>query len=332
MYPKLRGHRVLVTGGAGFIGSNLVKSLLLEDNYVVCLDNFSTGKMENIREFLDHGNFRLIEGDIRDLSVCTKAVKGVEIVFHQAALGSVPRSIADPVTATDVNIGGFVKMLYASKEAGVKRFIYAASSSAYGDNEDLPKVENKTGRPLSPYAVTKFVDELFAGVFSEAYGIQVIGLRYFNVFGPKQDPGGAYAAVIPKFILQMIKHERPVINGDGSISRDFTYVENVIQANHLAALTENPDALNQVYNVACGESTSINELFEIIRENLAVFDSAIGTIQPLYGPERKGDIKHSLASVKKAERFLGYKPEYFLREGMAKTVEWFIKNIDNQKF
>ncbi|HQG56858.1 MAG TPA: NAD-dependent epimerase/dehydratase family protein, partial [Bacteroidales bacterium] len=233
MYKKLRGKKVLVTGGAGFIGSNLIASLLAEGNYVVCLDNFSTGKLKNIEEFLTKDNFRLIEGDIRDLAVCREALRGIEIVFHQAALGSVPRSIADPVSATDVNVGGFVKMLYASVEAGVKRFIYATSSSTYGDNHDLPKVEERIGNPLSPYAVTKFADELFAKVFSTVYGIDVIGLRYFNVFGPKQDPEGAYAAVIPKFILQLMRHERPVINGDGTISRDFTYVDNVVQVNHL---------------------------------------------------------------------------------------------------
>ena len=326
MYQKLKGKKVLITGGAGFIGSNLVASMFKEGNYVVCLDNFSTGKRKNIEEFLNNRNFRLIEGDIRDLQVCREAVKGIDIVFHQAALGSVPRSIADPVTATDVNVGGFVKMLFASKEAGVKRFIYAASSSTYGDNSYLPKVEEKIGRPLSPYAVTKYADELFAGVFSSVYGIEVIGLRYFNVFGPKQDPEGAYAAVIPKFILQLIRHERPVINGDGTISRDFTYVENVVLANHLAALVKKKGAINQVYNVACGESTTINRMFEVIKEYLSHFDREILRIEPVYGPERKGDIRHSLASVEKASKLLGYKPTHYIKEGMKETISWFVKN------
>jgi len=326
MYKKLRGKKVLVTGGAGFIGSNLIASLLAEGNYVVCLDNFSTGKLKNIEEFLTKDNFRLIEGDIRDLAVCREALRGIEIVFHQAALGSVPRSIADPVSATDVNVGGFVKMLYASVEAGVKRFIYATSSSTYGDNHDLPKVEERIGNPLSPYAVTKFADELFAKVFSTVYGIDVIGLRYFNVFGPKQDPEGAYAAVIPKFILQLMRHERPVINGDGTISRDFTYVENVVQVNHLAAVVEDREALNQVYNVACGESNTINRLYEIIREELSRYDREVLNIEPVYGPERKGDIRHSLASVEKARRLLGYNPTHYIKEGMKETIGWFTKN------
>ncbi|HOK27284.1 MAG TPA: SDR family oxidoreductase [Bacteroidales bacterium] len=326
MYKKLRGKKVLVTGGAGFIGSNLIDSLLAEGNYVVCLDNFSTGKRKNIEKFLINKNFRLIEGDIRDLSVCREALRGIEIVFHQAALGSVPRSIADPVSATDVNVGGFVKMLYASVEAGVKRFIYAASSSTYGDNHDLPKVEERIGNPLSPYAVTKFADELFAKVFSTVYGIDVIGLRYFNVFGPKQDPEGAYAAVIPKFILQLMRHERPVINGDGTISRDFTYVENIVQVNHLAAVVEDREALNQVYNVACGESNTINRLYEIIREELSRYDREVLNIEPVYGPERKGDIRHSLASVEKVRRLLGYNPTHYIKEGMKETIGWFTKN------
>jgi len=324
MYRKLSGRRVLITGGAGFIGSNLIESMLDSGNSVVCLDNFSTGKRENIKSFLSNPRFSLIEGDIRDMQACTKAVEGVEYVFHQAALGSVPRSIADPVSATDVNIGGFVKMLSAAKEAGVKRFIYAASSSTYGDNIDLPKVEDKIGNPLSPYAVTKYSDELFARVFSDIYGMEIIGLRYFNVFGPRQDPDGAYAAVIPKFIIQLMRHERPVINGDGTISRDFTYVENVIQANHLAALTENPEALNQVYNIACGESTTLNEMYSIIREIISKYDPEVSIIEPVYGPERKGDIKNSLASVEKAERLLGYMPCISLREGLIVSVDWFL--------
>lgn len=330
MYKKLTGSRVLVTGGAGFIGSNLIESLLDSGNDVVCLDNFSTGKRNNIEIFLSNPRFRLIEGDIRDLHTCKKAVEGVEYVFHQAALGSVPRSIADPISATDVNIGGFVKMLFASKEAGVKRFIYAASSSTYGDNTDIPKVEDKIGQPLSPYAVTKYADELFAKVFADVYGMEVIGLRYFNVFGPRQDPGGAYAAVIPKFILQLMRHERPVINGDGTISRDFTYVENVIQANHLAAVTDNPAALNQVYNIACGESNSINKLFKIIRKYIGSYDNSVLRLKPVFGPERAGDIKHSKASVEKAFQILGYRPEKLMEEGLKETIDWFLQVIDKE--
>ncbi|HCI58550.1 MAG TPA: SDR family oxidoreductase [Bacteroidales bacterium] len=323
---RLRGRRVLVTGGAGFIGSNLIESLLEEGNYVVCLDNFSTGKRRNIEKFLDNPEFILIEGDIRDVSICREAVKGTDIVFHQAALGSVPRSIADPISSTDVNTGGFVKMIFTAKEAGVERFIYASSSSVYGNNTVLPKVEDKIGKPLSPYGVTKLSDELFAEVFSTIYGIKVIGLRYFNVFGPRQDPEGAYAAVIPKFILQLMQHERPVINGDGTISRDFTFIDNVIKANHLAAIVEKEEAFNQVYNIACGESTSLTRIFEIIRECLGRYDKDILGIEPLYGPERPGDIKHSLASIKKAEELIGYSPMTDVFEGLEKTVEWFVNN------
>ncbi len=266
MERNLRDRRVLVTGGAGFIGSNLVESFLLSGNSVVCLDNFSTGKRENLKAFINNPKFKLIEGDIRNYDDCVTAVKNIDFVFHQAALGSVPRSITDPMTSTDVNIGGFVKMLFASKESGVKRFIYAASSSTYGDHPDLPKVEDKIGSPLSPYAITKYVDELFANNFSSTYGIDVIGLRYFNVFGRRQDPDGAYAAVIPKFMKSLMKHEVPLINGDGSVSRDFTYIDNVIQANHLASVVQDKAAINQVYNVAHGERTTLNQLFFTIRE------------------------------------------------------------------
>lgn len=328
MESKLKGRKVLVTGGAGFIGSNLVSSLLSYGNTVVCLDNFSTGNLSNISEFEGNRSFRLIEGDIRNYEDCLRATEGVEIVFHQAALGSVPRSLKDPVATTDVNIGGFVRMLEASKQSGVARFIYAASSSTYGDNEGLPKVEDKIGNPLSPYAVTKFADEQFARVFAMNYGMEVIGLRYFNVYGPKQDPGGAYAAVIPKFILQLLRGERPVINGDGSISRDFTHVDNVIEANYLAALAESSEALNQVYNVACGEAITINRMFEIIRNSLGRHNRKILKIEPIYGPERKGDIRHSLASIEKAGRLLGYRPLKRVEEGLPATVEWFIRNSD----
>ena len=323
----LRDSSVLVTGGAGFIGSNLVGSLLLSGNYVVCLDNFSTGKRENLKEYSSNAKFKLIEGDIRNYDTCLNAVRGIDVVFHQAALGSVPRSIKDPVSATDVNIGGYVKMLFAAKESGVKRFIYAASSSTYGDHPGLPKVEDVIGSPLSPYAITKYVDELYATNFADTYGIEVIGLRYFNVFGRHQDPDGAYAAVIPKFLKMLRNHESPVINGDGSFSRDFTYIDNVIQANHLAATVNNKEALNQVYNVAYGERTTLNQLFEQIQKIAGKYDREILKIKLLYGPEREGDIPHSLASVEKAKRLLGYSPTHSVREGLEEAVKWFWENL-----
>ncbi|HOW08857.1 MAG TPA: SDR family oxidoreductase [Bacteroidales bacterium] len=327
MNRVLSGFRILVTGGAGFIGSNLVESFLNSGNYVVCLDNFSTGKRENIREFTKNRDFRLIEGDIRNYHDCEKAVQGIDYVFHQAALGSVPRSISDPMTSADVNIGGFVKMLFASKEAHVRRFIYAASSSTYGDHPDLPKVEEKIGNPLSPYGITKYVDELFAANFAAIYGIETIGLRYFNVFGRRQDPLGAYAAVIPLFVRKLMQHEAPVINGDGSYSRDFTYVDNVVQANHLAALASNKSAVDQVYNIAHGERTTLNELFDMIRELVGETDKMVLKINPVYGPSRAGDIPHSLASIKKAERLLGYTPLFNVRQGMAEAVRWYKTNL-----
>ena len=323
----MRNRRVLVTGGAGFIGSNLTESLLEAGNEVVCLDNFSTGRRKNIESFLTNPKYKLIEGDIRNPDDCLTAVSGVDYVFHEAALGSVPRSIKDPVTTTDVNIGGFVKMLFASKEAGVKRFIYAASSSTYGDHPDLPKVEEKIGSPLSPYAITKYVDELYADIFSKTYGIEVIGLRYFNVFGRRQDTDGAYAAVIPKFVKTLMNHKRPLINGDGSVSRDFTYIENVIQVNHLSALAKDISSLNQVYNVAHGESTTLNQLFKMIREIASVFDGGIALIEPEYGPFRAGDIPHSLASIAKANEKLGYKPTHTVEQGLNEAVEWYWNNL-----
>lgn len=327
MNRGLSGFKVLVTGGAGFIGSNLVESLLGSDNSVVCLDNFSTGKRENISGFINNPRFRLIEGDIRNYSDCERAVQGVDYVFHQAALGSVPRSIKDPVTSTDVNIGGFVKMINASREAGVRRFIYAASSSTYGDHPGLPKVEDKIGKPLSPYAITKYVDELYAANFASAYGTESIGLRYFNVFGRRQDPLGAYAAVIPLFVKKLMSHESPVINGDGTYSRDFTYVDNVVQANHLAALAADPDAVNQVYNVAHGERTNLNELFEMVKQLIGRFDKEVLNLTPSYGPVRAGDIPHSLASIEKAGRLLGYKPTHTVREGMEEAIDWYRANL-----
>ncbi len=327
MNRKLCGHKVLVTGGAGFIGSNLVESLLATGNTVVCLDNFSTGKRENISVFSGHPRFELIEGDIRHYADCERSVRGVAYVFHQAALGSVPRSIKDPVTSTDVNIGGFVKMLYASKEAKVKRFIYAASSSTYGDHPGLPKVEDRIGRPLSPYAITKYVDELYAENFATTYNIETIGLRYFNVFGRRQDPMGAYAAVIPLFVKKLASHEAPLINGDGTYSRDFTYIDNVVQANHLAALADRPEAVNQVYNVAHGERTNLNELFEMIRQIIGRHDRNVLNITPIYGPVRAGDIPHSLASIEKAGRLLGYKPTHTVKEGMEEAIDWYRANL-----
>jgi len=327
MNQKVSGCKILITGGAGFIGSNLVESMLKSGNHVVCLDNFSTGKRENLDGFMNNPDFLLIEGDIRNYPDCEKSVRGIDYVFHQAALGSVPRSIKDPVTSTDVNIGGFVKMLYASKEAKVKRFIYAASSSTYGDHPDLPKVEEKIGNPMSPYGITKYVDELFAANFSATYNIEVIGLRYFNVFGRRQDPQGAYAAVIPLFVKKLLTHESPLINGDGSYSRDFTYIDNVLQANHLAALAKDFSAVNQVYNVAHGERTNLNELYDLIRNLIGNFDSEVLNIKPVYGPSRGGDIPHSLASIEKAKRMLGYEPTHTVREGMSEAIRWYRDNL-----
>jgi len=327
MNRKLSSHKVLVTGGAGFIGSNLVESLLDSGNFVVCLDNFSTGKRENISGFAGNPRFELIEGDIRNYADCERSVQGVDYVFHQAALGSVPRSIKDPVTSTDVNIGGFVKMLNASREAGVRRFIYAASSSTYGDHPGLPKVEDRIGRPLSPYAITKYVDELYAENFAATYRTESIGLRYFNVFGRRQDPLGAYAAVIPLFVKKLMTHEAPVINGDGTYSRDFTFVDNVVQANHLAALATDPGAVNQVYNVAHGERTNLNELFDMIKRLIGRHDKEVLGITPVYGPVRAGDIPHSLASIEKAERLLGYRPTHTVLEGMEAAIDWYRANL-----
>jgi len=327
MKHLINNKKILVTGGAGFIGSNLIESLLLSGNEVVCIDNFSTGKRDNLKDYLKDPSFRLIEGDIRNYNDCQSAVAGTEIVFHEAALGSVPRSIKDPVSSTDVNIGGFVKMLFASKEAGVKRFIYAASSSTYGDHPGLPKVEDLIGKPLSPYAITKYVDELFASNFASTYDIEVIGLRYFNVFGRRQDPHGAYAAVIPLFVKKLMNHESPVINGDGTYSRDFTYIDNVIQANHLAALVDNKEAVNQVYNIAHGERTDLNRLFEIIRELAGKYDREILKIKPVHGKERAGDIPHSLASIDKARKLLGYSPSHNVREGLQEALKWYWENL-----
>ena len=324
---KLSHKKILVTGGAGFIGSNLCEALLVNNNSIVCLDNFATGKRENIAHLAGNKNFSLIEGDIRRLEDCKKAVEGVDYVLHQAALGSVPRSIKDPVTTNNVNVGGFLNMLVASRDADVKRFVYAASSSTYGDSEALPKVEETIGKPLSPYAITKYVNELYASVFHSAYGLDTIGLRYFNVFGRKQDPNGAYAAVIPKFVSQLMKGESPVINGDGNYSRDFTYIDNVIQANLLSLVSTNEKALNTVYNIAYGDRNTLNDLMKYLKEYLSEFDPNISKIQVIHGPNRIGDIPHSHASVSKAKDNLNYNPEFSLQQGLKEAVNWYWKNL-----
>jgi UDP-N-acetylglucosamine 4-epimerase len=324
---QLSDKNILVTGGAGFIGSNLSEVLLEKGNKVVCLDNFATGKRANISHLLSNPMFTLIEGDIRNLNDCKGAVEGVDYVLHQAALGSVPRSIIDPITSNDVNVSGFLNMLVASRDAGVKRFIYAASSSTYGDSESLPKVEETIGKPLSPYAITKYVNELYAEVFSKTFGLETIGLRYFNVFGRKQDPNGAYAAVIPKFVSRFMAGESPVVNGDGEYSRDFTYIDNVIQANILSMITENKEAINTVYNVAFGERNTLNDLIYYLKGSLAKYDSKIKDIETLYGPKRVGDIPHSLASVDKAKKLLNYSPQYSLQGGLEEAVSWYWKNL-----
>lgn len=322
--------KVLVTGGAGFIGSNLCEALLRRGDQVVCLDNFATGHMKNLIPLLEQypDSFELIVGDICNMEDCRKAVDGVDYVLHEAALGSVPRSIKDPATTNDVNICGFLNMIIASRDAGVKRFIFAASSSTYGDSKSLPKVEDVIGRPLSPYAITKYVDELYADVFARTYeGFEYIGLRYFNVFGRRQDPNGAYAAVIPLFVKKFMNHEAPNINGDGEYSRDFTYIDNVIQMNIRAMETTNPEAVNQIYNTAYGDRTTLNQLVGYLKEFLAEFDPAIGQIEPTHGPNRAGDIPHSLASIDKARTLLGYDPRFSMREGLKEAVKWYRENL-----
>lgn len=326
-FSKLSSSKILVTGGAGFIGSNLCERLLELEATVVCLDNFATGKKENLAACIDNPQFYLIEGDIRDAEVCRKASEGVDYILHQAALGSVPRSLKDPVTTNEVNVSGFLNMLVAARDAGVKRFVYAASSSTYGDSENLPKVEEVIGKPLSPYAITKYVNELYADIFKNAYDLDTIGLRYFNVFGRKQDPDGAYAAVIPKFVIQLMNHESPVINGDGTYSRDFTYIDNVIQMNLLALTSENEDAVNQVYNTAVGDQTNLLELTTLLKENLSKYDPEIAKVDIKHGPNRAGDIPHSLASVDKAKELLGYDPQYKIKDGLKEAVDWYWKNL-----
>lgn len=334
---------ILITGGAGFIGSNLCEYFVREGYNVTCLDNLSTGFKHNIEHLLIKQNFRFIEGDIRSFETCRNAVKGQDAILHEAALGSVPRSINDPINTNANNIDGFLNMLVAARDAGVKRFVYAASSSTYGDSKELPKIEHNIGRPLSPYAITKFVNELYANVFSSLYEIETIGLRYFNVFGRRQDPNGAYAAVIPLWVKALIHHESPYINGDGSYSRDFTYIDNVIQANELAATTPSEvlreraslynltlpanAPIDMVFNVAYGGNTTLNDLFNCLRKNLSQFDSQIEEIKPIYRDNRAGDIPHSQASIIKAQRILNYQPKYDALTGFEQACEWYWNNL-----
>lgn len=319
--------KILITGGAGFIGSNLCEALIQLGHQVVCLDNFSTGKMENIKHLLSNPDFKLITGDIRNIEHCKLAVQNIDFVLHEAALGSVPRSINDPITTNEVNVSGFLNMLVAARDAQVKRFIYAASSSTYGDSESLPKVEDVIGRPLSPYAVTKYVNELYADVFSRTYGLECIGLRYFNVFGRKQDPDGAYAAVIPLFIKQFIDHRSLVINGNGDYSRDFTYIDNVIQMNLLSLSTADKEAVNTVYNTAFGDRTTLNQLVGYLQEFLSEFDPEIMHIEIIHGANRMGDIPHSLANIEKAKQLLGYHPQFNLRNGLKEAIPWYWEKL-----
>ena len=323
----ITGKSILITGGAGFIGSNLCDHFIERNNRITCLDNFSTGKRENIAHLMNQPNFNLIEGDIRDLNTCKKACEDIDFILHQAALGSVPRSINDPITTNSVNIDGFLNMLVAARDANIKRFVYAASSSTYGDSETLPKVEDKIGKPLSPYAVTKYVNELYAHVFKLNYGLECIGLRYFNVYGRRQDPNGAYAAAIPKFCMQLMKYESPVINGDGTNSRDFTYIDNVLKMNELALQTTNQQAMGEVFNTAVGDRADLNQLLTLLKKYLSEFDPKINDVQVIHGPARKGDIPHSLASIEKAAKILGYKPSHNLEKGLKEAVEWYVKHL-----
>jgi len=319
--------RILVTGGAGFIGSNLVEALLKDERVTELrvLDNLATGSLENLGEFKADHRFTFIEGDIRNYKTCVEACKEIDLVSHQAALGSVPRSIDDPVTTNDVNIGGTVNIFTAAQRQGIKRIVYAASSSTYGDHPALPKVENQIGKPLSPYAVTKYVNELYANIFGSLYNMEFIGLRYFNIFGPKQNPAGPYAAVIPLFAEALLNDQSPKINGDGSHSRDFTYVDNAVQANLLSLFTANKEAVNQVFNIACGEETSLNQLFDGLKKVSGK------NIEAIYGPERKGDVKHSLADISKARRLLGYEAGVTVEEGLRKTFNWYKINHKGHK-
>lgn len=318
-----------MTGAAGFIGSHILERLLLLDQRVVGLDNFATGKQQNLDEVSrlvkpkQWARFTLIEGDIRDLNVCQKACSAIDFVLHQAALGSVPRSVADPITANEVNVAGFLNMLVAARDQKVKRFVYAASSATYGDHPDLPKREENIGRPLSPYAATKYFNEIYADVFGRCYGLQTVGLRYFNVYGPRQDPEGAYAAVIPRWIAAMMANQPTQINGDGETSRDFCYVENAVQVNLLAAATSNPEAIGQVYNVALNACTSLNQLFELLRERLLPSCPHLNDCEPVYADFRPGDVRHSQADIEKARRLLGYEPTHTFEQGLDEALEWF---------
>ncbi len=323
----------LVTGAAGFIGSNLVEHLLMLEQSVVGLDNFATGQQANLEQVKglvkprQWARFSFIEGDIRDLRTCQNACQGIDYVLHEAALGSVPRSIADPLLTNESNVTGFVNVLVAARDHKVKRFVYAASSSTYGDHPGLPKVEDVIGKPLSPYAVTKYVNELYADVFARCYATPSIGLRYFNVFGPRQDPNGAYAAVIPRWIASMIKNQPAIINGDGETSRDFCYVANVVQANLLAATTENPEAVGQVYNVALGARTTLNELFELLRTRLSPFYPHLNGYRPVYEDFRPGDVRHSQADIGKAQSLLGFQPAHTVAQGLDEALAWYRENL-----
>lgn len=319
--------KLLITGAAGFIGSNLTEYMLDKGYTVVGLDNYATGFAHNLKPFLTHPNFSFFEGDIRSLETFIAVSEGVDCILHQAALGSVPRSINDPLTSNEVNINGFLNLLEAAKKNKVKRIVYAASSSTYGDSKALPKIEENIGKPISPYAVTKYVNELYADVFAKTYDMEIIGLRYFNVFGRRQTPNGAYAAVIPKFIGQFLKGKTPVINGDGNYSRDFTYIDNVLQMNHLAMTTENPEAINQVYNTAVGDRITIREMAETIQKGLSEYNAEIQTLKIQFGPIREGDVPHSQASIDKAKKLLGYKPTHTFIEGLKASLEWYYKNL-----
>jgi UDP-N-acetylglucosamine 4-epimerase len=320
----LSNYNFLVSGGAGFIGSNIVEYLIKNNaRHVRVLDNLSTGFLENIEEFIGLPNFEFMEGDVRNLQTCNDVMFEIDYVIHQAALGSVPRSMKDPILTNQVNIDGFLNILVAARDANVKRFIYAASSSTYGDSNSLPKIEDCIGNPLSPYAITKYVNELYAEIFSKAYSIECIGLRYFNVFGKRQDPNGAYAAVIPLFIKKLINHETLVINGDGEHSRDFTYIDNVIQMNMLALFTDSEASINTVYNTAFGERTTLNELVNYLKIYLSDFDPLIKNVNIKYGENRIGDIPHSLASIDKAKKHLNYIPKYNIQEGLKEAISWY---------
>jgi UDP-N-acetylglucosamine 4-epimerase len=316
--------RILVTGGAGFIGSNIVEQLLQDERvkFVRVLDNLATGSLQNIAGFSDHPGFEFLEGDIRQFETCLKACENIDVINHQAALGSVPRSVDDPLTTNEVNITGTLNVFTAAKEKNIKRIVYAASSSTYGDHPGLPKTEDKIGNPLSPYAVTKYVNELYAKVYANLYGVQFIGFRYFNIFGPRQNPQGPYAAVVPLFIKAILENKSPLINGDGTHSRDFTFVANAVQANIIGLFTENKEALNQVYNIACGHQTSLLQLFDALKQE------ASSSLVPVHGPERTGDVRHSLADISKATTLLGYDPSVSVADGLKTTFTWYKKNID----